>query len=412
MTAIDYAALFAAIPVPCLIMDADLVIADVNEAYAETTGCRREDLLGRHMFEAFPDNPADPEADGVQNLRASLQRVLRGRVRDVMTPQKDDIPQPGNPDVFEERWWRPVNTPVLGPDGEVAWIIHRVEDITAYMHDHPLGPPPGTPADRMRAMQTELYTRAGELKELNEELRKAHAEERRVALALQRSMLYTPDVERHRDVAVRYLPAASSLHVCGDWYDVADISDDQLAVAVGDVVGHGLEAAVIMGMLRSALSAVIRASVGPAQALETLEGYAETIEEALGTTVVKALIDQRAHMIVYSSAGHPPPILLHADGTTDLLDQATDPPLGALPVRVPRSQASVLYKPSDALALYTDGLIEHPGEDIDIGLNRLTSALSRHAGTDPEHIADAVLDDLGVTEGATRDDIALMVICL
>jgi serine phosphatase RsbU (regulator of sigma subunit) len=128
--------------------------------------------------------------------------------------------------------------------------------------------------------------------------------------------------------------------------------------------------------------------------------------------VVKVLIDQRAHMIVYSSAGHPPPILLHADGTTDLLDQATDPPLGALPVRVPRSQASVLYKPSDALALYTDGLIEHPGEIIDVGLNRLASALSRHVGTDPERIADAVLDDLGVTEGATRDDIALMIICL
>ncbi|MFC0599877.1 PP2C family protein-serine/threonine phosphatase [Streptomyces palmae] len=410
--ALDYAALFAAIPAPCLVMGPDLVIVEANAAYLETIGRGRQELLGRHVFEVFPENPADPEAEGARNLRASLQRVLKRRVRDVVAPQKYDIPQPGNPGVFEERWWSPINTPVLGPDGEVAWIIQRVEDITGYVRDHEPGRPPDTSADRMRAMEIELFARARELKELNDELRQAHAEERQVALALQRSMLHAPDAERHREIAVCYMPATHSLNVCGDWYDVADVSEDRVAVAVGDVVGHGLKAATIMGMLRSALSATIRASEGPARALEALERYAESIEGALGTTAVKALIDKRAHAIVYSSAGHPPPILLHPDGTTELLDQVVDPPLGALMVQVPRSQASVLYKPGDALVLYTDGLIERPGEDIDVGLERLTTALSRSVGVGVEHITEAVLDELGMSEGPARDDIAMLVIFL
>jgi PAS domain S-box-containing protein len=411
MTAIDHGALFAAMPVPCLVMDPDLIIVDVNEAYLEVTGRGREDLVGHYLFEAFPQNPVHPEADGTHNLRASLRRVLRRRVRDVLAAQKYDILRPENPGVFEARWWSVINTPVLGAAGEVTMIIHRVEDITAYVQDYGLGRLPEAPPDGIPATEPELYARSMELRQLNEELRAAHAEERQVALALQRSMLYAPDIQRHDDVAVRYLPAASSLNICGDWYDVADVSKDRLAVAVGDVVGHGLEAAVVMGMLRSALSATIRASDGPALALEALDRYAESVEGALCTTVVKVLIDTRAHMIVYSSAGHPPPVLLHADGTTELLDQATDPPLGALMVRIPRSQASLLYKPGDTLVLYTDGLIEHPGEDIDTGLNRLTASLSRQVGTESEPMADTVLEDLGVTSGA-RDDIALLIIRL
>ncbi|QJS08291.1 SpoIIE family protein phosphatase [Streptomyces argyrophyllae] len=413
---VDHAALFAATPSPYLVLGPDLIIVDVNQAYLEATERTREDLLGRHIFAAFPDNPDDPEADGVRNLNASLHRVLTTSRPDTMGLQKYDIPDMDRPGVFEERWWSPVNTPVLGPDGQVAYIIHRVEDVTPFVKAHQAAHPTGIRAgqylEETQALEAELYSRARELQRLNEELRQAHTREREVALALQEAMLHAPDLAQHpHDVTVRYLPATGSLNVCGDWYDVVDIPPDRLALAVGDVIGHGLQAAAVMGMLRSALSAATRALERPAQALEVLGLYARSIEDALGTTAVQVLADTRSRLITYSNAGHPPPILLRRGGDRELLDQATDPPLGARPQHVPRPQASLPYKPGDTLVLYTDGLIERRGEDIDAGLGRLIDVLGTHGDLGTEQLADTVLARLGVSSGG-RDDIALIVVRL
>lgn len=160
---IDYKALFAATPSPYLVLGPDLVIVDVNEAYLHATGRSRQDLVGQYLFDAFPDNPADESADGVQNLDASLRRVLRWRQPDTMAVQKYDIPVPSRPGAFEERWWSPINTPVLGTDGRVAWIIHRVEDVTEFVRSRP-PKPTGGPLDRREEMEAELYARAGTAK--------------------------------------------------------------------------------------------------------------------------------------------------------------------------------------------------------------------------------------------------------
>ncbi|MER6085079.1 SpoIIE family protein phosphatase [Streptomyces sp. NPDC001833] len=412
---VDHTALFAATPSPYLVLGPDLVIVDVNRAYLAATGRTRDDLLGRHIFSAFPDNPADPDADGVRNLGASLHRVLATARPDTMALQKYDIPVVSRPGVFEERWWSPVNTPVLGPDGEVTYIIHRVEDVTAFVMEyratHPDGVLEGQRLKETQALEAELYARARELQRLNEELRQAHTREREVAVILQEAMLHVPDLAHHGDIAVRYLPATGSLNVCGDWYDVVDIAPDRLAVAVGDVIGHGLEAAAVMGMLRSALSAAIRALERPAQALEVLGLYARSVEGALGTTAVKAVVDRRSRLITYSSAGHLPPMLIHPDGSCELLDQATDPPLGARPQHVPRPQASLPYKPGDTLVLYTDGLIERRDQDIDEGLEQLARILGEFIHLSTEQLADTVLARLGVASGG-RDDIALIVVRL
>ncbi|MET8115001.1 PP2C family protein-serine/threonine phosphatase [Streptomyces prasinus] len=409
---LDYRALFAVMPSPCLVLDPDLVIVEANEAYLRVTDRTREELIGRHLFVVYPENPADPDADGVRNLQASLERVVRSKEPDTMAVQKYDIPVPGRPGVFRERWWSPVNTPVLGADGEVGWIIHRVEDMTEFVLTRPLHLRPGDPIGEHRAMEAELFARAQELQGLNEELREAHDRERRTALALQEVMLHAPDLAGHREIAVRYLPATRSLNVCGDWYDVVDLSDDRFTVAVGDVVGHGLEAAAVMGMLRSALSAAVRAIDEPGRAMDVLSRYARTFEDALATTAAKAVIDTRRRHITYTSAGHPPPLLARPDGTVVLLDEATDPPLGILTDHtVPRPQATVPYAPGDTLVLYTDGLIERRGEDIDAGLHRLADTLGRHTSLGPDRLADTLLTRLGVAEGG-RDDIALIVVRL
>ncbi|WP_432044313.1 SpoIIE family protein phosphatase [Streptomyces cadmiisoli] len=405
---IDYQALFAATPSPYLVLGPDLVIVDVNEAYCRATGWSRRNLLGRYLFDAFPGNPHDPTADGVQNLSISLHRVLRTRESDTMAVQKYDIPVPNRPGTFQERWWSPTNTPVLGLGGQVEMIIHRVEDVTAFILSPAGRAQPGQTLGEREAMEAELYARARELQLVNEQLRQAHARERKVAVTLQEAMLQSPALARHTNIAVRYLPAAKGLNVCGDWYDVMDLPGHGFAVGVGDVVGHGLEAAAVMGMFRSALSAAIRALREPGRAMDVLDLYTRSGEEGLASTAVKAVVDTRRRHITYSSAGHPPPVLTHADGTFELLDQATDPPLGAQPQHVPRPQATLPYTPGDTLVLFTDGLIERRGADIDAGLRRLTDILTGNPRLSPDHLADTLLARLDVAGGG-EDDIALLV---
>ena len=125
----DFAALFEKTPGLYLVLDTSFDIAAVNDAYCKATMTVRDDIVGRHLFEVFPDNPGDSSADGVQNLRASLLKVLKTREPDRMPIQKYDIERRGIGG-FEVRYWSPLNIPVLGPDGYVKWIIHNVEDVT------------------------------------------------------------------------------------------------------------------------------------------------------------------------------------------------------------------------------------------------------------------------------------------
>ncbi|MER7153731.1 SpoIIE family protein phosphatase [Streptomyces lydicus] len=411
MTAdIDFTAFFDVTPSPYLVLDTDLVIRYANPACLRAAGRTKDELIGKYFFDVLPENPGIRD-DAEGHLKGSLHRLLDTGKPETAVLQRYDVPRPDPPGGFEERWWSVIHTPLPGPDGTVKWIIQQIEDVTAFVHSPPAGQPGEESTERANGMAAELYARARELHRLNQELRQAHAREQQVAVTLQEAMLSVPDLDRHSNIAVRYLPATASLNVCGDWYDVVDLPPDRYAVAVGDVVGHGLHAAAVMGMLRSALSAVIRAIPSPAQALEVLGLYARSVDGAMAATAVKVLIDTRSTLVIYSNAGHPPPILLHSDGTCELLDKATDPPLGAREHHVPRPQAGLAYTPGDILVLYTDGLIERRGEDIDAGLERLTTALAQDQTLPPELLADTLLARLDAAGGAP-DDIALVVIRL
>jgi signal transduction histidine kinase len=127
----DFRALFEAAPGCFLVLDPELRIVAVSDAYLSATMTERAAILGRDLFEVFPDNPADPSASGVANLSASLTRVVRDRAADTMAVQHYDIRRPAEQGGgFEMRYWSPVNSPVLDPSGELIYIIHRVEDVT------------------------------------------------------------------------------------------------------------------------------------------------------------------------------------------------------------------------------------------------------------------------------------------
>ncbi|MER6562256.1 SpoIIE family protein phosphatase [Streptomyces sp. NPDC001027] len=405
---IDYAAVFRALPGMVALLTPDLVYADANEDFLRLAGRTREQLLGRYMFDVFPENPNDAAAAGMRETQASMMRVVATAERDTMALLRYDIEDRARPGHWVEHFWSPVNAPVLGPDGDVVLIVHRVEEVTELIRARGGA---GSDSGRARVLEAELYTRARELQDVNERLRRAHAHDREVALALQAAMLPAPTPVGHHRAAVRYRPAVGTLNVCGDWYDLVDLPGDRIAVAVGDVVGHGLQAAGVMGQLRSALSAAARVADGPARALEALGLYARHVDGAESSTVVKTFIDWATHTLTYSSAGHPPPVLLDPGGAVTFLDQATDPPLGARPEHVPRPEASTAFAEGATLVLYTDGLIERRHEDIDVGLARLADSVVRHGRSDPEALADALLADLLPSTGAT-DDTALVVLRL
>jgi signal transduction histidine kinase len=179
---LDYQRLFVAAPSPYLVLDAHLVIVAVNDAYLAATATDRDALLRRPIFEAFPDNPDDPTADGVRNLRRSLETVLATGRADSMALQRYDIPIDRNDagQHFAERYWSPLNAPVFGADGRLTHIIHHVEDVTEFVQRH------GVDCNQQRAaaelqmraerMEADLFIRARELQEANQQLREAYAD--------------------------------------------------------------------------------------------------------------------------------------------------------------------------------------------------------------------------------------------
>ena len=164
----DFRLLFEGAPGLYLVLTPDLKIVAVSEAYLRATMTQRDKILGRGLFEVFPDNPDDPAATGVANLRASLDRVRGQRVADTMAVQKYDIRRPESEGGgFEERFWSPTNSPVLDEKGEVVYIIHRVEDVTEFVRLKAMGSEVRTRAEKMEA---EVYLRAQEVAEANRHL--------------------------------------------------------------------------------------------------------------------------------------------------------------------------------------------------------------------------------------------------
>ncbi len=166
----DFRVLFESAPGLYLVLTPDLRIVAASDAYLTATLTKRDDIMGRSLFEVFPDNPDDPKADGVRNLKASLDRVLRGRVSDAMEIQKYDIRRP-DAGGFEVRYWSPVNSPVLAGDKEVSYIIHRVEDVTEFVRLKQAGSEEHKVTEELRIrteqMESEIYLRARQLEEAN-----------------------------------------------------------------------------------------------------------------------------------------------------------------------------------------------------------------------------------------------------
>jgi PAS domain S-box-containing protein len=181
MDDLDFKLLFESAPGLFLVLrpDTDFTILGASNAYLRATLTEREKIVGHGLFEVFPDNPDDPDATGTSNLRASLQRVLATKASDAMAVQKYDIRRPlSEGGGFEERFWSPVNSPVLAADGRILYIIHRVEDVTEFVHVSRLSQIERERSEALQrrgaATELEILRRSQELDEANKKLRQAN----------------------------------------------------------------------------------------------------------------------------------------------------------------------------------------------------------------------------------------------
>lgn len=231
--------------------------------------------------------------------------------------------------------------------------------------------------------------------------------ERTIAETLQRSVLPVslPRVQG-ADLAARYLPGTAELEVGGDWFDAMQLPDGRLGLVVGDVVGKGVRAAASMAQLRNALRAYSLDRMKPSSAVARLNRLAEEVLDTSFATLVYAVVDPQASVCRFTSAGHPPPLAVFADGRAEFLEGARGLPLGA-GANTSYRHDTVELPAGSVLLLYTDGLVERRERPIDEGLELLRAAAA-DGPRDPEQLLERILRRLAGHESA--DDIALLAI--
>lgn len=265
-------------------------------------------------------------------------------------------------------------TPLEGPDGEDFGCFWSFRDIT----------------ERKRGEErlAELYER-----------------ERALSQRLQAGLLTSaaPAVDGYV-LTSAYRPGTLALHVGGDWFDAFALPGGDVALVVGDVVGHDVDAAAAMGQLRGALRSLARSN-GPSGVLEGMDALLQDVATTRMTTLVYVELDPRSGKLRYSCAGHPPPMVVGADGRTRLLWEARSTPLGCA-WGAGYTQSEDVLAPGETLVLYSDGLIERRGEALDTGLSRLAQSASTRAGESP-HLADHLCDEL-LPGNAHEDDVCVL----
>lgn len=332
----------------------------VNPAYEVTVPDRGGSLVGRAVGEVFP------ETAGV--------RPLLDRVRGGEPAPATEIEVPfGGPDAIDgSRHYRVSLAPVPEPDGTPGGILATVVEIT---HD----------VARRRNLERELER------------------EKQVAEQLQQALLpdELPDIAGF-DFCARYEPAGEGSFVGGDWYDVFEVGDGRVVIAVGDVAGRGLQAATVMGQLRSALRAYAIDDPLPSAVLSRMD---ELVVRLGGSaTLAYGLITRDDGRLLQGLAGHPPPLLIAGGGGASWLDTGRGTPLGA--PAASRETAEITLPDGAVVLYYTDGLLQERELGIQAGMEQLRAAAGRMNGLELGVVCARLLDaDVG-----RDDDRALLVV--
>ncbi|MGQ0465237.1 MAG: SpoIIE family protein phosphatase [Sporichthyaceae bacterium] len=339
------------------VSDSDGMLLEVNDAFRELVGYPISELPRPRPHPWWPDLRTEPEAHA-QIAAVSVQLAEQGCGRATV---------PFRHASGRKLWIEVMYGSVHDPQSGQRLVVGSFRDVTA----------------RTEAVE----------------------EQRSVALTLQRSLLGPSRMPP--GFAARYSPGERPLEVGGDWYDVIDLGEGEVGLVVGDCIGKGLDAAAVMGQLRSACRALLLQLKAPHLVLNALDDFAAATPHAEYTSVFCAVIDRHSGKVRYSTAGHPPAVLAHPDGRMELLDSARSVPLAGSSNPM-RSQAETALEPGSLLALYTDGLAERRGEHPDIGIQRLADAVRDARSLRAEDDVAAAVLRAALPEEGQSDDVALL----
>ena len=355
-------------------------VAHVNEAYAAAFGPRPAGATAAESCPELAELGLLPLLDQV--LRSGKPRTVKSRK--VQTPDAQRETDETAPDQ------KNATPPGPAPRGERSYTITC------------------TPVD-CRGTGGVLVFAADvtDHAEAAERLRTSERRHRQTAVTLQRSLL-PQELEQPDDlrVAATYQPGGGDAAVGGDWYDVITLGAGRTALVIGDVMGRGVRAAAVMGQLRTAVRAYARLDLPPHEVLQLLDGLAAEIDASQIATCAYAVHDPNEGRLIYASAGHLPILVRAEDGTVQRAEDPTGPPLGTGGWL--HTSGSIPLPPGSTAVLYTDGLVERRGEDIDEGVASLERALSGAQGS-PQVVCDRLIRSLGIAADHD-DDVAVLVL--
>lgn len=313
-------------PVGFAFVDTELRFSHINELFAATNGINSAEQLGRHVRDVVP-TLADQFEDA---LRRTFET---GEAQTNIEIVGEPAGQPGGPKIWEAGFY-----PVQASGDEIIGAGVVTVDVTEQRH------------------QSDM-------------LRRLAQREREIAQRLQKGLLPTgvPDVAGY-EISTRYEAGTAGLQVGGDWFEIVELHPNDLAIVVGDAVGHDLDAAIAMSQIRSALTGLGHSNDDPASVIERLDEWANHNPSVLASTLFYGRLDPEAGSLRYTLAGHHPPLVVHVDGTHDWFDADPGPPIG---ITSQRTTAECPLAIGDILVCYTDGLIENRTEPIEVGRRRL-----------------------------------------
>ncbi len=379
----------------------------------ELLAARKDADAAAHRTRALQDVTAALSAavgrDGVAGALLGQTPSLAARAatcwltdaRGRLVPHSATGEEAGAPRALPARSWPRA---ALVADGRVLVPLHGQSGLLGVLSLLPDDGAGAEPPDL--AMLTAVGLQAGAA------LDRASLFDRSAAIAhqLQQALLTAPLPRDERVVvSTSYRPGVESLEVGGDWHDAFHLDDHVLGVAVGDVVGRGLDAAIAMGQLRSAVRALAGPGVGPAQVLGALDRFVRRVPDSTSATMLYGELDLLTGRFRFACAGHLPPLLLGRDGHSRLVWDGRSTPLGLTPPGSGRVEAAVDLVPGDRLLLYTDGLVERRDRPLPSRLDELVEVGGQTTELGPEDAVQAVTDRL-LLPGEGHDDVCLLLL--
>ena len=369
-------------------------LQELNEAVVAITACpeygrrlietaeRARALVGADEAAIVPRDPRQSTlVAGTAAVPASLQERLwttRGGPAVIRGAPSEPVP------------WLAVPLPLSSADGQGSIIVW------------------GGPAEfgpTQEGLLTQLATFAAVSLDMSWRLEREHE----AAVTLQESLLPVglPAIDGLA-VACRYLPATRGSEVGGDWYDVFNTDNGDTILVVGDVTGHDLRAAALMGQLRLALQAYAIDGHAPTEVLDRVDRLLQRLDDQRLATVVYVVLDRDGRRLRIVNAGHPPPLLVLPDGTATFLASGLSVPLGVDEAGLRHREATMMLPPGSRLLLYSDGLVEDRALAMQDGLASLLAAARNFAGS-PEELCDRIL---ATVQGERSDDICVLAVAV